>query len=221
MNARTVFTGALALVISTQPVGATPDPGSWRRETLVAVNADSYFVWVSSWWQRGFHHEYQESACLERRLFAGNTVAEADTFYSVSASNIDAPYTWEITYAEHEPFDLSRTLRERKASMVFAGDWLCDCVVRDGALLLTEGGSASTVLSAESLALQVPRLGRDASVADCWYVSNARGVAPGEFWFYAIRSNGPYWDDDWSDVLIVVPGAEVRAAAARLPDRRE
>lgn len=220
MNARTVLTGAL-LLISAQPVGATPDPGNWRRETLVAVNADSYFVWVSRWWQRGFHHEYQESAWLERRLFAGNAVAEADTFYSVSASNIDAPYTWEITYAEHEPFDLSRTLRERKASMVFAGDWLCNCVMRDGALLLTEGDSTATVLSAESLALQVPRLGRDASVADCWHVSDARGAAPGEFWFYAIRSNGPYWDDDWSDVLVVVPGADVRAAAARLPDPRE
>lgn len=212
---------AVGLLLTAAAALATPDPAKWRRETLLAVNEDSYFVWVSNWGQRGFNHSYEESACIERRLFAGNIVAEVDTFYSASATNIDAPYTWQIREFEHEPFDLSRYLHDRKASLAFGGDWLCDVVVRDGALLLTEGDSTSTVLSADDLARQVPDLGRDPRLAGCWYVSSERGRSRSEYWFYAIRSNSASWDDDWSDILVVVPGAAVRGAAARLPEPQE
>jgi hypothetical protein len=211
------------IFVSAGEVDATPNAAQWRRETLLGVSGDSYFVWVSSWGQGGSNHEYEESAALQRRLFADNTVVESNTLSSAMASDLDGPYEGSegsMARVIHAPFDLSRYLREKEVSPVFAGDWLCDCVILDGALTLTDGDSTATVLSAEDLRLQVPALGRDPRVGGCWYVSNIRSPTPGDFWFYTVRYNTPSWDDDWSELLIVVPGHVVRGAAARLPQKR-
>jgi hypothetical protein len=198
---------------------ATPNAATWRRELLLGSNKDSYFVWVLKWGQGGYSHTYGAGMALERRSLHDRTVLESHDVLRFGASNLENPREWKRTPGDVAAFDIVAYLREQEVSPSFSQDYAFGAELREGALVLVEGDHAALLLGPSELEAQLSlplAEMREVRVVPTCQVTDTNRHHTEETWFYTLQFNSPSIDDDWSEVLLVVPGARVLEAIERL-----
>lgn len=207
--------------------GATPNPAAWRRETLLGANSAFFFVWVANWAQPGSHYQSSESAFIEKVRFADRRVVESHQVLGASVKYAFDEDVWESEYEELPEFDLTGFMRENRVSPAFSTDlhWLdWEVVIRDGELVLTEDGLSATILTGEEIADQIPEVGEgyeEPEVVGCQTVSPTGQETAKAMLFFLVQLNSAYWDDDWSEVLLLVPSEKVELARKSILKARE
>lgn len=208
-----VVLAAIAALLATAPAAlCTPDAATWTREVLLGTNSDHYFLWVAYWSQKGDHYSSSATTAIRKVRLADFDIVQEIEVSSLSYRDEGANDSWDTTAATLDGFDLSAYLRENRVIPVFPGEGPIQAVVEDSVLYLEDGENRAVLLTAARLRDQVGVIGSDPHVVGRYDVVCGEEGEGRAYYFYVVQFNSRSYDDNWSEVLVVVSSEQDQRA---------
>jgi len=193
---------AVCLLIATD-AAATPDSGTWRRQTLLGENADFFFRYVTVSEYPPSYYSHRRTLRLEKVRKSDFRVVEKIPLRDVAYS--DHPMTGARSEKSRTlpPFDLSGYLTNNVIHLPFSEEIPTFAIDTAGVWAVYEDGRVELAGRADLLR-QIPELGENPRVVGIEQTDYEPEKGVKAYFYLRIWSNSSASDDDWSEDLLLV-----------------
>ncbi len=196
----------MGLAMLTAEATATPNAGTWRRQTLVGENAEFFFRYVTVSENPPSYYSYRRTLRIEKVRKSDLSVVEQHPLRDVAYAQDMDTGVWNEHSETVPAFDLSEYLTRNALHLPFSDDlfrFRTFAVDSAGVWEVFDDGRVE-LAGRSDIRRQIPDLGEEPCVAGIEQTDYEPTKNERAFIYLRVWSNSASGDDNWSEDLLLV-----------------